>query len=64
MKFKSDKTYTLAEIERLAGQKSTYNEHHNLYGVVDVAGDFAQYDFSGKPDCLTLVQYQGETVDD
>ncbi len=63
MKFKPDKKYTLAEIEKMAGQKSTYNEHHDMYSVVDVNGDHTQYNFSGEPDSLKLALVDGESLD-
>jgi len=59
-RFTLHRKYTLAEIEHQAGAKTTFNEYHQLYSVVDMAGDFSQYDFAGKPDSLELVFVDGD----
>ncbi len=60
--FSTTKTYTLAEIEDIAGKPATYSEVCETYSVVDVNGDFSQYDFTGEPSILTLICVDGEPV--
>ena len=59
-KFKFGQKYTLAEIEQLAGKKPNYHNASELYCVVDISGDFTQYDFSGDTGCLRLVFIDGK----
>ena len=60
MKFKFDQKYTLVEIEQLAGTKLNYHKASKRYCVVDINGDFTQYDFGGNPDCLFLLFVDGK----
>lgn len=61
MIFETEKGYTLAEIERDAGVKAM-RWPYEWFSVIDVEGNWAQYDFVGSSEKMYLVLVDGEKV--
>ncbi len=60
--FDPRKSYTLEEIEIMFSCKPTHDRINKIYSVIDLDGDFSQYDFIGEPNQLRLNAIDGELI--